>query len=80
MHIYLQLASCGEGWVLRLQDYGFPISGVCSLVNEAGPETTADFLEHRVRAQRILELMPAHWWVELDPGSSGGQGHVQRWM
>ena len=63
--------------VQRLQDYGFLASGVCPLVGEAGLEVRADSLEGRARAQGILGLVPAHWWVELSPGPSGGQGHVQ---
>ena len=71
-------ALLSAGWVRRLPDCGFLAFGVCPLVSEAGPEAGAGFLEGRARAQEILELVAAQWWVELGPGTSGGQGHVQR--
>ena len=37
-------------------------------------------MEDRVGAQGVLGLVPTHWWVELGPGPSGGQGSVQRWL
>ena len=44
-------------------------------MGEAGPEARISFLEGGARAQGILA-----WWVELGPGPSGGQGHVQSWQ
>ena len=57
----------------RLQDCGFLQSCVCSLVGDAGPEASAGSLKGRVRAQGILGLMPAHWWMGLGPAPSDGQ-------
>jgi len=53
---------------------------VCPFVGKAGPEAKPGFLEGRARDQDFLELKPSFWWLEVFPGSSGGQGHVQRWL
>ena len=63
-----------------LWDGGFLESSACPLVGEAGPEARAGSVEGRARPQGILGLVPAHWWVELGPGPSGGQGHILRWL
>ena len=40
-------------------------------MGEAGPKARAGSLEGRARAQGILGLVSAHWWVELGPRVSG---------
>ena len=67
------LAYWWAGWVFWLWDCAF-----LHLVDEAGSEAKASFLECGARAQWVLRLMPAFWWVKLGPGSPGGQSHVQR--
>ena len=52
--------------------------GVYSLVVDTGPEARAVSLEGRAGAQGILGPLAAYWWVELSPGLSGRQSHVQR--
>ena len=32
------------------------------------------------RVLGVLDLLPVYWYVGLGPGSSGGQGYVQRWL
>ena len=51
---------------------GFFACSVCPLVAEAGPEARTGFLKGSIQAQGILGLVPAHWWMELGPGPSGG--------
>ena len=66
------------GWVCRLGDYGFLVSGVCPLVGEAGPEARAGFLQGRgrARAQGILDPMPQREGAELRRRPSCGQDRV----
>ena len=47
-------------------------------MDETSLEARAGSLESGAGSQAILELVPAQWWVELDRGLSGGQGHVQK--
>ena len=67
------------GWIP-----GCPVTGVCPLVGEAGPEARAGWLVGGARphvsgfrALGVPGLVPAHWCVELDLQPSGGQGCVQ---
>jgi len=32
------------------------------------------------RVLGVLDLLPVYWCVGIGPGSSGGQGYVQRWL
>ena len=62
-------------------------SSVCLLVGRVGSETRAGSLMDGNwawvsgwRALGFLDLLPVYWCVGLGPGSSGGQGHVQKWL
>lgn len=60
------------------------LSSVCLLVGRVGSETRAGSLMDGnwawVSGWRALDLLPVYWCVGLGPGSSGGQGHVQKWL
>lgn len=73
-HLVLRAGSDLLVGKLGLQALGlwFFACSVCPLVVETGPEARTGFLEGSIQAQRILGLVPAHWWVELGPGPSGG--------
>ena len=58
----LVLAAGGRG-----RGPALPGAGVCLLVGEAGPETTAGSLVGGARAQGFLSLVSAPWGVELGP-------------
>lgn len=47
----------------RLPTCGFLVAGVCPLVGKARPKARAGSFEGGARAQGILGLEPAHWWV-----------------
>lgn len=67
--------SCQGGlWVT-----GCPGAAVCLLVDEAGPEVKTGLLVGGVGAQRILGLLPVHWWVGLGPGVYIALGLLGEW-
>ena len=48
-----------------------PRVGVGLLVDEAGPKARAGWLVGVARAQGVLGIIPAHWWMEVVPRVSG---------
>ena len=65
----------------------FFLSSACLLVGWVGSETRAGSLMDGTwagvsacRVLGVLDLLPVYWYVGLGPGSSGGQGYVQRWL
>lgn len=65
----------------------FFLSSACLLVGRVGSETRAGSLMDGTwagvsawRVLGVLDLLPVYWCVGIGPGSSGGQGYVQRWL
>lgn len=50
--------------------YGFLVSDLCLLVDEADPEAIIDFPGAGLGPRGFWRLVPAHLWVELGPGTS----------